>query len=179
MTEKIIKTFRIDNEILAKVKEVEANGNFTFSEIVNSALFHFLKTADIKNSFGGAEKLKNEKKIRIELTQADYDFFSNLAKMHGFSSTSKEIKFQLINLVYSDDRLFNNIEMIELRNAINDLNKLGRNLRELLTCLKQNNSYNFSVNYDKFSVFTKSINDQVKEATKLINKYISNLKIKV
>lgn len=179
MSEKIIKTFRIDNEILEKVKEVEANGNFTFSEIVNSALFHFLKAADIKNCFDGAEKLKNEKKIRIELTQADYDFFSNLAKMHGFSSTSKEIKFQLINLVYSDDRLFNNIEMIELRNAINDLNKLGRNLRELLTRLQQNNSYNFSVNYDKFSVFTKSIDDQVKEATKLINKYISDLKIKV
>ena len=179
MSEKIIKTFRIDNEILEKVKEVEANGNFTFSEIVNSALFHFLKTADIKNSFDRVEKLKNEKKIRIELTQADYNFFSNLAKMHGFSSTSKEIKFQLMNLVYSDDRLFNNMEMVELRTAINDLNKLGRNLRELLTRLQQNNSYNFSVNYDKFSVFTKSIDDQVKEATKLINRYISGLKIKV
>ena len=179
MSEKIIKTFRINNEILAKVKEVEANGNFTFSEIVNSALFHFLKTSDIKNGFDGAEKPKNEKKIRIELTQADYDFFSNLAKMHGFSSASKEIKFQLINLIYSDDRLFNNVEMIELRDAINDLNKLGRNLRELLARLRQNNSYNFSVNYDKFSVFIKSIDDQVKEATKLINKYVSYLKIKV
>ena len=179
MPEKVKKTFRIDDEILLEVQKLEANGNFTFSEIVNSALFHFFKTADIKNGFDGAEKLKNEKKIRIELTQVDYDFFSNLAKMHGFSSTSTEIKFQLINLIYSDDRLFNNIEMIELRNAINDLNKLGRNLRELLARLRQNNSYNFSVNYDKFSVFTKSIDDQVKETTKLINKYISDLKIKV
>ena len=179
MSEKVKKTFRVDNEILEKTKNLETNGNFTFSEIVNSALFHFLKSADINESLSKGKKLRNEKKIRIELAQNEYDFFANLAKEHGFSSASKEIKFQLINLVYSDDRLFNNIEMIELRNAINDLNKLGRNLRELLTRLQQNNSYNFSVNYDKFSIFTESIDNQVKEATKLINKYTSDLKIKV
>lgn len=179
MSEKIKKTFRVDNEILVKAKELEENGNFTFSEIVNSALFHFLKTADIKNGLDRYNKSKKWKKIRIELTQVEYDFFANLAKMHGFSSASKEIKFQLINFIYSENKLFNNIEMTDLRNAINDLNKLGRNLRELLARLQQNNSYNFSVNYDKFSVFTKSIDDQVKETTKLINKYISDLKIKV
>ena len=69
--------------------------------------------------------------------------------------------------------------MGELGNAINDLKKLGRNLREILTRLQQNNSYNFRVNYEKFGAFTQSINDQVKLVTKLVNRYVSELNLKV
>lgn len=117
--------------------------------------------------------------LRIRISDKEYEFLQQRAKYHGFNSVAKEIKFQILNTIYDEDKNFNNIEMVELRNAINDLNKLGRNLREILTRLQQNNSYNFRVNYEKFGASTQSIDDQVKLVTKLVNRYVSELNLKV
>lgn len=90
----------------------------------------------------------------------------------------QEIKFLLLNSIASE-KLFNNIEMIELINATNDLNKLGRNINEIVKLLRQKKSYEFNVNFNKLADFFSDINNQILEINKLISGYrkILNLKI--
>ena len=178
---KVLKSARIEKEMSDKIDEILYGKKYTFTDVINAALFNFFENKfDEKVMFNKVKKNADiNRNLRIRILDKEYEFLQQRAKYHGFNSVAKEIKFQILNTIYDQDKNFNNIEMGELRNAINDLNKLGRNLREILTRLQQNNSYNFTVNYEKFRAFTQSIDNQVGLVTKLINRYISELKLKV
>ena len=178
---KVSKSVKIEKEISDKIDEILCGKRYTFTDVINAALFNFFENKfDEKVMFNKVKKNADiNRNLRIRVSDKEYEFLQQRAKYHGFNSVAKEIKFQVLNTIYDEDKNFNNIEMGELRNAINDLNKLGRNLKEILARLQQNNSYNFTVNYEKFGTFTQSIDNQVKLAIKLINRYVSELNLKV
>lgn len=176
---KIYKGVRINKEILDKINQILTTSNFNFSEFVNSALYYFLENK--KNKKDEISKLefyniydKFEKDIRIKFPKQEYEILEILAKAHGFNSVNKEVKFLLINFTH-DEKLFNNVEMKELKNSITDINKLGRNLNEIL---KEYKKARYPFGYDKLikdellnSEILTNIQTQIQEITQLISDY--------
>lgn len=180
MKNKIWKSVRIDRENQANIELVLKKYNIAFSTFINLVIYRFFENKYDKNlKVNLTTNCNNKSKsIRVELSDKEYDFLLNLAKYNGFNSVKQEIKFLLLNSIASE-KLFNNIEMIELINATNDLNKLGRNINEIVKLLRQKKSYEFNVNFNKLADFFSDINNQILEINKLISGYrkILNLKI--
>lgn len=179
------KTAWIDNEILEQIeqyqystKEVE---KYSLSDIVNIALFKFFQgkkteSPQLLNMLKGNGG--EYKKIQIYVSQKEFDFLEKLAKHTGINSVNKEVKFLLLNIIYKNENLFNNIEMKELSNATNHLNKLGRNLSEVIALLRGREPISFSMNYDGFKRLLTDINTQIKTINDLITDYRAKLKDK-
>ncbi|MCR4942067.1 MAG: hypothetical protein K5978_04675 [Campylobacter sp.] len=179
---KILKSVRINKEILAKIEDDLGQGKYTFSDLVNAALLNFIESENLEK-LGVKDFIyenHRDKKIgRIYFSKREFEVLENRAKMHGFASASKEAKFIVINAIYKKSNFFNNTDMTELKNARNDLNALGRNLHQVLKYLRENNLRNFTFNYEKFGLFVKQIAEQVGETANLINHYNEVLQLKV
>lgn len=182
MYNKIKKSFRIDDENYLKIKSFLDKNNITFSALVNSAIFNFFQTKKNENlklplTTKGNNKSKS---IRVDISENEFVFLSNLAKFNGFNSVKQEIKFLLLNSIADkDEKLFNNLEMKELTNAINDLNKLGRNINEIVKLLRDKKPYEFSLNFDNFSKILTDINIKIDNINKIIITYRQKLNLKV
>lgn len=103
-----------------------------------------------------------------------------LSSCNGFGSVKQIIKFILLNYMADENKkLFNNIEMLELVNTTNDLNKLGRNINEIVKLIRAKKSYEFNINFDKLADVFKEINDKILEINNLITEYKKILNLKV
>lgn len=177
---RILKSLRIQSEILEQINQALSNSNYTFSEFVNSALFHFLeKKSYIKY---GVDELKfinqKEKSLRVNLSKDEYEILSKLAKKNGFNSVSKEVKFIILNAIYKNQSFFNNIEMADLKNAVGSVNKLGSNLNQILKNLRQKDYRNLSFNYKNFEPFLQNIDEDIRYIKELMYYYSNFLQIK-
>ena len=172
------KSVTISNENYEKIKIFLSNNNIKFSNLINFSLyqsFQASKENDLKLLVKGNNRSKS---IRVELSQEEFEFLSNLAKSHGFNSAKQEIKFLLLNFI-SKDKIPTNIEMNNLQNAINNLNKLGRNINEIVKFLREKKSYEFNINFDKLKDILSQTNSQISEINSIITNYQKILNLKV
>ncbi|MDA3048212.1 MULTISPECIES: hypothetical protein [unclassified Campylobacter] len=180
MGKKTFKGVRIDDTLLEQINEKIQNTNQTFSDIVNVALFKFIDKKSDKNS----EKIqpmsmaKDSVEIRFFIPQQEYKFLQNQAEKNGFSSATKEIKFLLLNFIYGNEKVFNNIEMKELTKATNDLNILGRNISEIIRYLRTHDPFNLNINYNGLERLLTDINTQIKTINDLVTDYRAKLRDK-
>lgn len=177
---RILKSLRIETEILKQINQALSNSNYTFSEFVNSALLHFLeKKSYIK--YGVDEfKFVNQKakNLRVNFSNDEYEILSKLAKKNGFNSVSKEVKFITLNAIYKNQNFFNNTEMKDLKNAVGNINKLGSNLNEILKNLRQKDIRNLSFNYKNFEPFLQNIDENINYIKELMFYYSNFLQTK-
>ena len=177
---KVKKSFRIETEILEQIETILDKSNHSFSDFVNSALFHFLeKKSFIKygiNEFKFGDQ--KERKLRVDFSNAEYEILSKLAKKNGFNSVSKEVKFITLNAIYKNQNFFNNIEMKDLKNAIGSINKLGSNLNQIVKILNQKDYRNFSFNYKTFEPHLQSIDENIGYIKELVFYYNTILQTK-
>ena len=172
------KSVTISNENYEKIKIFLSNNNIKFSNLINFSLYQSFQTSkenDLKLLVKGNNRSKS---IRVELSQEEFEFLSNLAKSHGFNSAKQEIKFLLLNFI-SKDKIPTNIEMNNLQNAINNLNKLGRNINEIVKFLREKRSYEFNINFDKLKDILSQTNSQISEINSIITNYQKILNLKV
>lgn len=172
------KSVTISNENYEKIKIFLSNNNIKFSNLINFSLYQSFQTSkenDLKLLVKGNNRSKS---IRVELSQEEFEFLSNLAKSHGFNSAKQEIKFLLLNFI-SKDKIPTNIEMNNLQNAINNLNKLGRNINEIVKFLREKKSYEFNINFDKLKDILSQTNSQISEINSIITNYQKILNLKV
>lgn len=177
---KVKKSFRIESEILEEIEKFLTKSNYSFSEFINSALYHFLeKKSFLKYSVDefkfGNQKAKN---LRVNFSDDEYQILLKLAKKNGFNSVSKEVKFITLNAIYKNQNFFNNIEMKDLKNAIGSINKLGSNLNQIVKILNQKDYRNFSFNYKTFEPHLQSIDENIGYIKELIFYYNTILQTK-
>lgn len=157
---------KINHSMLEKNKE---KTGLSINEIMNKIIYEYFE----KNQEQNTKEFKPSrlsKEIRIKLSDDEYIFLENEALLHGFSSVTKEIRFRLINSI-SNNKLFNNIEMKELSLAINDLNKIGRNINNLIVMLRDKFGLNVNLKVDNFSELFSSINSKISEINFIITEY--------
>lgn len=182
MDKKILKTIRIDAENYKNIEElISKDIGYNFSSIVNAAIYNFFNSNyDIKKNIIKLDDNSKFKSVRVNLSEREYKYFDMLSFYNGFGSVKQIIKFILLNyMADKNKKIFNNIEMLELVNTTNDLNKLGRNINEIVKLLKTKKSYEFNMNFDKLADVFKEINDKILEINNLITEYKKVLNLKV
>lgn len=178
--QKIKKSLRFELEIYEKIEQILKTSKYNFTTLINMAVFNFLQNIDLKSEKIDLDKKADNKakEIRFKLSNYEFEFFKNLAIIHGFNSASKEIKFLILNQ-FGNKKLFNNIEMQELNKNMTDLNKLGRNINEIARFVREKKAYEFTFNFKDFGGMLNEINLQIKSINDLICDYREKLDLKI
>ncbi len=169
-----VKLSKANYDFIQSLKEKE---NATFNEIINAMISRYLE--DKNNKLILTKKRKPiDHKLTIFITQDEYYFLQEQAIYHGYSSATKELKFLLTNLIYNK-AIFSNINMGEMQNAINDMNKLGRNINELIKILKEKKDAKINLNIDRIGSLLNDIYSKIDVATKLVTEYQNEIIFRV
>ncbi|OCS32882.1 hypothetical protein GZ989_011430 (plasmid) [Campylobacter fetus] len=179
-----VKSFRINDEVETIVNNFLSNSAYTFSDVVNSALYNFIldENNNLSKEFDTMiSNINNQdiKDLHIYISSKEYKILKELSIKHGFKSVTKEVKFLLINLLNSDSPIFNNIEMSELRVACAELNRVGRNINQILKLLYEQDFHNFKINYENLMTAINDANDKISKVVEPVEKYIGLLNLKV
>lgn len=178
MKNKIRQEVKLSEENFNFIKSLKEKENTTFNEIINAMINLYIEKRQ-QDTISRVSKNESEShKIYIYLTNTEYEFLKEQSQKHGFSSVTKEVKFRLLNNIY-ESKLFNNIEMYELANMMVDLNKIGRNINQLVKILQERATSKFNFNFDNFSTILFDINLKINALDKEISSYRTKLNQRV
>ena len=165
-----VKLSKENYEVIKSLKESE---NATFNEIINAMISRYTENKNEKLARVKKRTPSNHKIIAL-LTQDEYTFLQEQAKYHGFSSATKELKFRLTNSIYSNG-IFSNIEMKDMMIALTDLNKLGRNINELVRILKEKKDAKININIERIGDLLNNIYSKIDTIGSKITNYQKQL----
>ena len=170
MIKKFRQEVRLSNENYEFIQSLKKKENTTFNEIINS-MISLYKESPKQESISRVKKSeKQSHRIYITLTDTEYNFLSTQAIKHGFPSPTKEVIFRLTNSMY-DEKIFSNSDMNNLLNALNDINKIGRNINELIRILKEKSNAKININIDRLGDLLADIYSFIKIIDKEITSY--------
>lgn len=169
---RIAKLIKIDEDVYTSLEKLKKANKISMNEIINQIIISFMEKSEIEQVSEHSPVFSRE--IRINLTEEEYLFLQDSARLHGFTSVTKETRWRLKNTIYKD-KFYNNIEMKELASALIDINKLGRNINSLVAILKERLGVKFNIDLEKMSDVLSDINLQIKKANSIITEYKTRL----
>ncbi|ORI09483.1 hypothetical protein A3835_09585 (plasmid) [Campylobacter concisus] len=92
----VIKTFRIESNLLNLVEEYLKDSKYNFSDLVNAAIMNFISTGDIEGSKKNTLLLKENNKeveLRISISKSEYKYLVDLSNKHGLTQPLKRLNF--------------------------------------------------------------------------------------
>lgn len=162
-------SLRLDDENFKKIEKIKKNFNATFNLIINMIIDNFNKNIESNELDIKKSSSKKTSMIHIRLTQDEFNFLQEQAKIHGFNSATKEVKFRLVSSMYNEN-FFTPIEMNELTPALNSMRKLGANIVTLIKAIYAKNS-NITFNFDNVEKTCELVKNYIENTSKLIQKY--------
>ena len=170
MVKKFRQEVRLSNENYEFIQSLKKKENATFNEIINSMINLYKENPKQENISRLKKSEKQSHRIYITLTDTEYNFLSTQAIEHGFPSPTKEVIFRLTNSMY-DEKVFSNADMNTLLGALNNINKIGRNINELIRILKEKSNAKININIDRLGDLLADIYSFIKTIDKEITSY--------
>ena len=170
MVKKFRQEVRLSNENYEFIQSLKKKENTTFNEIINSMINLYKENPKQENISRLKKSEKQSHRIYITLTDTEYNFLSTQAIKHGFSSPTKEVIFRLTNSMY-DEKVFSNTDMNTLLDTLNNINKIGRNINELIRILKEKSNAKININIDRLGDLLTDIYSFIKIIDKEITSY--------
>lgn len=162
-------SFRLDKSNEEFLNSLKEKHNISKNEMINIIINEY------KNKFKKVDFLKKQKDykynkvVRIKLTDEEVSFFEKSMNEHNFSSLTKELRYRIVNSIYKD-KLFSNLDMKELTNANNDINKIGRNLNQLVRVIKEKSDKKLIINEDGLKKLLENIFNGIKNINLIVSK---------
>lgn len=160
---------RLSDDNHKKLENIKKNSNASLNLIVNTIIDNFDKNLEIEKLDINNSSIRKSSMIHLRLTQDEYNFLQQVAKIHGFNSAVKEVKFCLMSSIYSKN-IFMPIEMRELTFAVNSMRKLGANIVTLIKAIYAKNS-NITFNFDNVEKTCDLVKTHIENTSKIIQQY--------
>ncbi|CDF65964.1 hypothetical protein [Campylobacter fetus] len=170
MVKKYRQEVKLSNENYEFIKSLKEKEKTTFNEIINSMINLYRENPKHTNISRVKKSEKQSHRIYVTLTDTEYNFLKIQAIEHGFSSATKEVIFRLTNSMY-DEKIFSNTDMNILLDALNNINKIGRNINELIRILKEKSNAKININIDRLGDLLTDIYSFIKLIDKEITSY--------
>lgn len=164
-------SFRIRKNNNEYLENIAKEYNISKNELINQLIEFSKKNNNVFRLDNNKSSYKIFKEVRIKLSEDEFDFLKKEQNNHAFKSLSKEIKFRINNTIYNN-AFFTNIEMQELLKNNADINKLGRNLNELVRFIKSKSNQNIELDDGIF----KDMLLQIKEYLEKNNSFVLKCK---
>lgn len=161
---------RLTDENYEKIKTIKENSNASLNLILNMIVdsYDSKNKVNCKLEFKKTSTKKNTM-LHIRITEDEYIYLKEQAKIHGFKSASKEVKFRLVSTMYNEN-FFSPIEMKELLGAANQMKRLGANISTLIKAIYSKNR-NVIFNFENLEKTIELAKNYIKNCSGIIGKY--------
>lgn len=160
---------RVNDENYNELIKLKNANAVSMNLLINAMIELYINEPKNTDKFLQNTKTKREHELRIYFTDDEFKFIKKQAKLTGLNSANKQAKFYIINQI-ENEKIFTPIEMKNLFFAVNDMNKLGRNLNALIMSIRDRKN-EIKINVDNFEKMLNLIYEKIESITNIIKKY--------